>query len=261
LLLAVALRGYGRRALAVNGVYLLLNQAMWRQNQPISERQAALGRAATLAGWSFGSSPPAPAEPCSFMPALLRAEYHRRQKDWSPMAGWLQQAAVAPPLPAGSPTIGLPGWVELDEAGNLVLGWSLPAWGFRQDSQEADVMVSDGRLTLAYPNQLDQRDVVIYAWSSPIPIHYWHTLQVRARVQEGTFFTLSVATAAGDTRYLDYFTGNGQWQDFTFPINDDQVRYIYLSLGEPTAEAAAPAYQIELEPLKFILDEGVNNCP
>jgi hypothetical protein len=264
-LLLLLLRSELIRLLPFNLMNVILNKTLWRENQLAAEQQEAVAWAAVLADLSLGLPTTSPAtsmadEPCSLIPALVTADHYRRKGDLQEMAGWLRQAAAAPPVPTVQKGVGLPGWTALDRDGNLGIAWSSPGWAFRPDSQEGQVVVEDDRFTLSYTNTPGQRDIVIYAWSNPIPVSYWHTVQFRAKVQPGTFFTFSIHTTSGDIRYLNYFPGNNQWETFTFSLPDEEIRYIYLSISEPAAEAATPIYQLEMEPLTFIFDGAANIC-
>ncbi len=248
----------------LNLANVILDKALW-QRQTAARRQRMLSWAATLLEVSYGREAVPDVDThktqCSMIPALVIADYHRRQGELEKTTVWLHHAIEADPIPVVQDALTLPGWVSIDRKGNIVLDWA-SSWRFRSDSQTADLAMNGEQdwLTISYENTLGQRDKVIYQWSGPLQIPYWHTLCLRARVHPGTFLTVETHSAAGVERHINYHRGTGEWEEFTIPLAIDSVKWIYVSLREPSPDPDTPAYAVDIEPLTLLLDDVAGEC-
>jgi hypothetical protein len=196
------------------------------------------------------------------IPAMVIADYYRKHKDFEKAAFWLRRAAASDSHLSTQHAIILPYWTSVTPQGDIVLDWSTPNWRFRDDSQPANLAFDDelDRLTISYKNTLGQRDRVIYSWRGPMPLAYWHTLELRARVHRGAFLKFVTHSADGTRTHLNYHRGTGQWETFTIPLQVDDIRFIYISLTEPSADPTVPEYGVDIEPLRLLLDESAGTC-
>jgi hypothetical protein len=254
-------------SLSLNLAHIALNKTLWRGEQTALERQQALSLASTMleiASRGEANSPTdvVSVEQCSMIPSMVIGDYYRKHKSLQASAAWLRRAVTAEPYPAIQSAIVLPGWTSVTPQGDIVLDWSTAHWDFRGDSQLANLAFDDenGWLNISYHNQLGQRDTVIYTWSGPLEIPYWHTLCLRAKVYPGTFLTFSTHSVDGVERHVDYHRGTGEWEEFTIPLDVDSIKWIYVSLREPSPDPDTPDYAIDIEPLTFLLDDAVGEC-
>jgi len=253
-------------SLCRNLAYVVLNKALW-QEQTAIRRQRALSLAAGLLDAAEGDlkaphAELAPGDQCAMIPSMAIAQHHLRRREFARAALWLHRAAAADPIPSSQDAVLVPIWVSVTPEGNVVLDWSAPNWGFRRDSQPANGVIDDqhGWLTLSYQNTPGKRDKVIYRWLGSLAVPYWHTLQVRARVHKGAFLTIETVSPNGRKRHLNYHQGSGQWETFSIPFDDDMLRFIYISLREPSAKPTVPDHAVDLEPLVLLLDENAGGC-
>jgi len=252
--------------LFLNVAHVTLNKTLW-QEQTAIDRQRALSLAAGLFDLARGELPTpyaeiAPEDQCAMIPSIAIAEHYRRRKDIALAADWLHRAAAAPPYPSPQDAIVLPPAVSVTSQGDIVLDWSARAWHFRADSQPADQALDNvrGWLTISFRNTPGVRDNVIYSWWRSLEVPYWHPLRMRVRIHEGTFLTIETNSRAGSKRHLNYHQGSGQWETFTIPLDDDELRFIYILLKDPSAEPTVPDYAVDIEPLMLLLDEDIGAC-
>jgi len=250
----------------INVASVILNKALW-QEQVAIDRQRSLSLAARLLDVATGELPTRNAELASgaqpaMIPSIAIAEHHRRRRDFALAAFWLHQAASAPPCPSLQDPIVVPAAVSVTSQGDIVLDWSSRAWHFRADSQPADEALDNvhGWLTISFRNTPGVRDKVVYEWWGRLAVPYWHTLQMRVRIHEGTFLTMETNSRAGSKRHLHYHQGSGQWETFTIPLEDDELRFVYISLSEPSANPTVPDYGVDIEPLTLLLDQAAGGC-
>jgi hypothetical protein len=246
---------------------VVLNKTLWRGEQTARDRQEALAMTAKLLEVASGKRSSSSTEAvlnkeCSMIPSMVIADDYRRQKDLKKAAFWLHHAATTAPYPSLQHAVLLPGWIQITPQGNLVVDWSISSWHFRSDSQLADLAIDEeyGWLALSYRNKLGQRDKVIYEWKGPLQLSYWHTLQLRARVHPGTYLTFETHSDTGVERHLNYYGGTGRWETFSIPLNVDKLRYIYISISEPSPDSLVLDYAVDIEPLTFLLDEAAGVC-
>ena len=254
-------------SLSLNLARVVLNKTLWRGEQTALERQQGLSSAATLLevasrGEANSSAKAVSVEQCSMIPAMVIGDYYRKHTNLQAAAVWLRRAATADPYPVIQSGVVLPGWTSVTPRGDIVLDWSTANWYFRSDSQPADLAFDDenGWLNISYHNKLGQRDKIIYTWRGPLEIPYWHTLYLRARVHPGTFLTLTTHSVEGVERYVSYHRGTGKWEEFTIPLNIDNIRWIYVSLREPSPDSDTPDYAVDMEPLTLMLDSAIGEC-
>ena len=91
-------------------------------------------------------------------------------------------------------------------------------------------------------------------------IPYWHTLYLRARVHLGTWLTFATHSVDGVERHVSYHRGTGEWEEFTIPLDVDSIRWVYISLREPSPDPDTPDYAVDIEPLVLLLDDAVGGC-
>jgi hypothetical protein len=254
-------------SLSFNLANVVLNRTLWQGNQTAIGRQRVLSLAAGLLEAGSGEKPGPFTETivsgqCTLIPSMVIADYYRKQKDFVKASTWLRQAASADPYPATQDAILLPGWVRVTPRGDIALDWSSSNWHFRSDSQPANLEVDDdhGWLTISYQNNLEQRDRVIYEWRGPLQIPYWHTLQLRARVHPGAFLTFETHSTAGVQRYIHYHQGSGEWEEFIIALNAETLRYMYISLTEPSQDSSVMDYTVDIEPLTLVLGDVAGKC-
>ena len=268
-LLALVIGLLGDRVVSsfcINVAHVILNKALW-QEQIAIDRQRALSLAAGLLDMAAGELPTpyaeiAPEDQCAMIPCIAIAEHHRRRRDFALAADWLHRAASAPPCPSLQEAIVLPAAVSVTSQGDIVLDWSARAWHFRADSQPADQALDDvhGWLTISYQNTPGVQDKVVYHWWRSLAIPYWHRLRMRVRIHQGTFLTSATNSRTGRKRHLNYHQGSGQWETFTIPLDDDELRFISISLTEPSASPTVPDHAVDIEPLMLLLDEDIGAC-
>ncbi len=249
--------------LSLNLAQVVLNKTLWQENQSAIDRQRAFAWAATLIEIASGEKASfSDDKECSMIAAMTIADYHRKHKDHQATAAWLRRAATADPYPAIQSAIVLPVWTSVTPQGDIVLDWSTENWYFRSDSQPANLAFDDENawLNISYRNKLGQRDKVIYTWKGPLEIPYWHTLYLRARVHPGTFLTIETHSTDGVERYINYHRGTGEWEEFIIPLNIDNIRWIYISLREPSPDSDTPDYAVDIEPLTLLLDDVAGEC-
>lgn len=249
---------------ALNLANGILNKTIWQSGQTATQRQRMLSWAAMLleTGYGEGSlSDDGSRGQRSMIPAIAIADYHRKQRDFDEALFWLHRAIEADPAPVVQDALILPRWASIDQKGNIVLDWA-SNWRFRSDSQTADLTMHEEQdwLTISYENTLGRRDKVIYQWAGPLDIPYWHKLRVKARIYRGTFLTVETHSAAGVERYVNYFKGSSEWEEFIIPLNVDEIKWIYISVSEPSADSSTPDYVVDIEPLMFLLDEADGGC-
>lgn len=260
-------------ALFLNVARVILDKALWQEGQPAMERQQMLSWAAKAleiaSREDTGLSDAALNERCPMIPAMVIGDYYRRQRDYRMAAAWFRRAAVADPYPSVQDAVVLPGWVNITPRGDIAIDWSTSAWHFliRSGFRPANLAIDEehGWLTISYGNKLGQ-DRVRYEWKGPLHIPYWHTLRLRVRVPHGAFLTFYTHSTAGVERHLNYHRGTGEWEEFTIPLNVDELKYIYISISEASpeselsSESSALDYTVDIEPLTFLLDKTAGVC-
>lgn len=247
-----------------NIAHIIWNQTLFNDNQTVDERQKSL---ASIIKWiEWGTKPksnllvPETDSECSLIPAMLIAESHWRDDEFEIATDWLKKATEAQAYPAQQRAILIPREIDITEEANLKLSWTDPAWHISSDTESGKSKIIDEHLQLYYSNVTDKRQEYGIFWFKPLFLTYWHTLYLKAKVGKGSFLTVDLGYDTEVERVISYYEGQNTWQKFIIPIKSNEVRAIYISLGEPAISAVSPSYVVEIEALQFSLDQSVGTC-
>jgi hypothetical protein len=250
---------------------VILNQTLWQSGANAVERQEKLLLSAELfeiAERMPVSLPNGKSElednACSMIPAIVLADYHRKQGEIDQAIYWLRRAAEAPPTPSVQDAILIPGSFSVSSNGDLGVDLYMMRWALRKDSQPANPIIRNGDkgITLSYENKPGHRDWVYYYWPAMTKLSYWTSIKLKIRVHPGSFFTFETHGPSGMKRHINYFRGDGVWREFTFPLTEDSLRFVYMSLSEPGdmgtgVDSEEIIYMVDVESLSFLFDENV----
>ena len=95
----------------------------------------------------------------------------------------------------------------------------MPNWRFRPDSQPADAqIINKNELEISFDNKNKKpgKDWVVYEFLGPLDLPYWDSITLRLRENPGTLFTFHIVYLNDQERYLNYVSGDGTWQEYTF---------------------------------------------
>lgn len=255
-----ALRGH----LYSNLGLVVVNKALWTQEQRAVDRQKALRLAARLYEAALVPS----GEPIkeikttgfSMIPAVIAAEDQRRQGMDRLAAIWLYRAATAPPCPALQHAILLPGWAQLTRDGAITLDGVTPPWTLRRDAAiEAKVETLEaGGNRFSFLSEADARRAQ-FQWHQYLDIGYHHSAVMRSRVASGCVLHLETVV---DGELIRHFAqqGTGKQETHKFDLQGHTLQYIYVLLDSVADSEDQEECVAEISPITFLPDKETVIC-
>ena len=225
---------------------VVLNQILWRDDA-VWRSSSRLALAASLYR-GIRSNCVAPSSGPQTHKAdvyLALATQSRRDKCAAQTADWLFLAATS--RERREAPLRIPGYVDVDEAGDLVLSFGSSCWQFRADSDPATVEeVTPDHLVLNISNVAAHRETVVYMWRCPLDLDVWRVIHVRLKGSLGLLFTFEIHSQDGLHRYINYRRLSGDWENFAVTLVEPGANYVYFTFKEANLAVAEFGHTAEL---------------
>lgn len=251
--------------LSVNVAHVILNRALWQEQQNATARQQALALSARFyevaAKDREAAFPDARSQDsCQMISSIIAAEYYRRQAAYDMTARWLNRAAHAPPCPPVQKAVVLPAYVQPSVDGSVVVDGASPRWSVRRDTvvDAAVQSKSEEFGVFSFVSAPESRRAV-FVWRLPFGIPYHHTAVIKSRVEPGCTLHIETVVDAESVRHPAQ-VGLGEWKLWEFTVQGESLRFIYILLDDNRDASTNHECVAEIEYIAFLLDKALVTC-
>ena len=238
-----------------NTADLMLNQILWSEDASwrTSSRMLLAAKLYQRIPSHCVAAPPSEMQEHQTSEHLALATQSCRDKCAAQTAIWLRRAAESP-KPREQPLM-IPGDVGVSESGDLLLGFRSSRWQVRPDSDPVALdEISSEHVVLNIPNTADHRETVVYSWGGPLDIETWHTIHIRLKGSPDLLFTLEVHSQNELRRYINYQELSGDWEEFSIPLAESSIEYIYLTFKETETPTTVARFAVNLDCVAMITE-------
>ncbi len=191
--------------------------------------------------------------------SIYIGQYYRLKGDLSQAIKWFQNAATVqieteqqvPAIVTGSNEILSNGNISIEEFEKLA------AWKLDKSTETKLVVESNGNIVnIEYLNTKAYRDMIMYSYwlgSHAIELSRHSNLVIRMKGYHGSYMSIEVIVDGKRERILQYYTGQGIWEEISIPLEGKKLEALYLSFSEPSNVDDMPVRQVQLDWIRMVL--------